>query len=74
MISELTSWQVPDWVLELLDDEVEIVPAVVGEQTRVEGERDLGHVGLGVLPGKVTHVTWKYFHFEDICLLRGLSL
>ena len=57
MISELTSWEVPDWVLELLDDEVEIVPAVVGEQTRVEGERDLGEVGLSVLPGKVTHVT-----------------
>ena len=47
--------------MELLDDEVEIIPAVVGEQARVEGEGDLGEVGLGVLPGKVPHITWKYF-------------
>ena len=60
-ISQLTSWQVLHWVLELLDDEVEIVPAVVGEQTRVEGERDLGEVRLGVLPGKVPHIACKYF-------------
>ncbi len=47
--------QVLDGILELLDDEVQVVPAIVGEQSRVEGQRDLGHVGLGVVPGEIFH-------------------
>ena len=35
--------------LHLLDNEVEIVPAGVGEQPGVEGESNDGHVSLGVL-------------------------
>ena len=35
--------------LKLLDDEVEIVPAVVGKQPGVEGEHDPGEVSLSVL-------------------------
>ena len=38
--------------LHLLDDEVEIVPAGVGEQAGVEGESNDGHVSLGVLEGE----------------------
>ena len=59
--------QVPNWVLRrrgervggsalcylhLLDDEVEIVPAGVGEEAGVEGESNDGHVSLGVLEGE----------------------
>ena len=39
--------------LKLLDDKVEIVPAVVGEQAGVEGEHDAGEVSLRVLEVEV---------------------
>ena len=39
--------------LKLLDNEVEIVPAVVGEQSGVEGEHDPGEVSLRVLEVEV---------------------
>ena len=42
-----------DRVLQLLYDEVEVVPSVVGKQSRVKGQRDFGHVRLGVLPSEV---------------------
>ncbi len=49
----LKDWFSLDRILEFFDDKVEIVPPVVGEQTGVEGERDLRNVGLGVVPSKV---------------------
>ena len=49
-VDEISS--VPDWILELLDDEVEIVPAGVGEEAGVEGESNDGHVSLRVLEGE----------------------
>ena len=39
--------------LELLNDEVEIVPAVVSEEAGVEGQRDLGDILLSVVPREV---------------------
>ena len=39
--------------LELLNDEVEIVPAVVREEAGVEGQRNLGDVLLSVVPREV---------------------
>ena len=39
--------------LELLYDKVEIVPAIVGEEAGVEGERDLGHVILRPVPREI---------------------
>ena len=39
--------------LKLLDDEVEIVPAVVGKQSGIEGEHDPREVGLRVLEVEV---------------------
>ena len=47
------SGQVPDWVLQFLYDEVEIIPAVVSKQAGVEGESNLGEVRLGVVPVEV---------------------
>ena len=49
--------EVLDGILELLDDKVQVVPAVVSEEPRVEGERDLGEVSLGVLPGEVADIS-----------------
>ena len=45
--------------LKLLDDEVEVVPAVIGEEARVEAQRDLGVVLLRALPGEVLRLAWK---------------
>ena len=45
--------EVSHGVLHLLDDEVEVVPAVVGKEAGVEGEGDLGQVRLRLLPGEV---------------------
>lgn len=45
--------------LQLLDDEVEVVPAVVGEQPRIEAQRDLGVVLLRALPGEVLRLAWE---------------
>ena len=45
--------------LKLLDDEVEVVPAVVGEEARVEAQRDLGVVLLRALPGEVLRLAWE---------------
>ena len=39
--------------LELLNDEVEIVPSVVREEAGVEGQGDLGDVLLSVVPREV---------------------
>ena len=39
--------------LHLLNDEVEVVPAGVGEEARVEGQGDEGGVGHCVFPGEV---------------------
>ena len=53
----MTSRKVLDRILELLDDEVQVVPAVVCEEPRVEGERDLGEVSLGIVPGEVADIS-----------------
>ena len=45
--------QVPHGVLQLLDHEVEIIPAVVGKQPRVEGQGYLGEISLSLVPSKV---------------------
>ena len=45
--------EVSHGVLHLLDDKVEVVPAVVGKEAGVEGEGDLGQVRLRLLPGEV---------------------
>ena len=47
------SRQVPDWVLQFLDDEVEIIPAIVSKEAGVEGESNLGEVRLRVVPVEV---------------------
>jgi len=50
----------PFRVLDLLSDEVEGVPAGVGEEGRVQGQSDVPGVGGGTLEGrlKVGRVTW----------------
>ena len=58
------SWKILHWVDHLLDHKVEVVPAVVGKQARVEGEGDVEHVGLCVFPGKVFHLAWKMRNVE----------
>jgi len=42
-----------DRILQLLDDEVQVVPTVVGKESGVEGEGDLGDVRLSVVPVEV---------------------
>ena len=47
------SRQVSHWVLKLLDDKVEIIPAIVSKEAGVEGEGNLGEVCLRVVPGEI---------------------
>ena len=51
----------PLWVLDLLCDEVERVPAGVGVEGRVEGQRYVSWVQFGALERvvKVLGVTWE---------------
>ena len=58
----MTSRKVLDRILELLDDEVQVVPAVVCEEPRVEGERDLGEVCLRVVPVEVLGLAAAELH------------
>ena len=46
--------------LEFLNDEVEIVPAVVREEAGVEGQRNLGDVLLSVVPREVLSLNDRY--------------
>ena len=57
-----------DGILELLDDEVEVVPAVVSEESGIEGEGDLGVVLLGVLPGEVLGLACKFRKLKAILI------
>ena len=63
-----------DWVLKLLDDEVEVVPPVVGEEAGVEGERDLGVVLGGAVPGEVLNLACTYQSKYCTGLTRGRGL
>ena len=51
--------KVPDWILQLLDDKVEIVPSVVSKESRVEWESNLGDIRLCFMPGEVLSFTWN---------------
>ena len=55
-----------DRVLQLLYDEVEVVPSVVGEQAGVEGEGDLGVVLFGVVPAEVLDLACVQRKIEEI--------
>lgn len=43
-------------VLEFLDDKIEVIPSVVGKQSRVERERNLRDISLGSLEVEVLSV------------------
>jgi len=43
-VPSLTKRFVPVRVLELFNDEVEVIPSVVGKETRIEGESNLCNV------------------------------
>lgn len=53
------------WVFQLFNDEIQIVPAVVSEETRVEGQRYGGNVYLLdqriLLERKVFRVSYRQY-------------
>lgn len=48
--------QVSMRIFELFDHEVQVIPPIICEQCRVEGECDLGEVGLGVLEREMLRI------------------
>ena len=55
-------WNILDRILQLLNDKIQIVPSIVGEQTRIERQRYLEHVRLGVFKSEVFNVPLKTRH------------
>ena len=45
--------QIFDGILQFLNDKVQVVPAVVSEQSGIETQGDFGHIGFRVVPSEV---------------------